>query len=62
MPIHEMVVAGVTEGGSQNVIGMPKGTAFLEYITGIKVYQSASNKSLIPSGTIFKVYGIRIYE
>lgn len=57
-PITARAVAGTSEGNSQNLQSMPK-LFSLYAITEYKIYQSGSTKSLIPSGAIIDLYGIR---
>lgn len=58
MPIEEMVVIGSSEGNTANMQMMPK-HLIVKSIYGIRIYQSASTKSLIPAGSRLTVYGIR---
>ena len=57
-PITVRSVVGSSEGNTQNLQAMPKIFA-LDVITAFRIYQSGSTKSLIPSGAIIDMYGIR---
>lgn len=58
MPITCEAIISIHEGNTQYVKGMPK-PFIIDYITSFRIYQSASNKSLIPAGSNLKVYGVR---
>ncbi len=59
MPVSIWTSIGSSEGNSGNVLSMPKPTIVTK-IVGFRVYQSASDKSLVPSGTRMRIYGIRV--
>ena len=58
-PPFMMVVVGASEGNSQNAQTMPKIRSDIGAINMFKIYQSGSTKSLIPSGSVAKLYGRR---
>ena len=58
-PITIFSTVAVADGNTQRVDSMVK-NLILDSIKSFKVYQSASDKTLIPSGSTFYVYGIRI--
>lgn len=59
MPLFELSVSGTSEGNTRNAEMMPKVDTFADYITSYKVYQTAADKSYIPSGAVLKVFGVR---
>lgn len=58
-PLKTLTVIGTSEGNTQNAIMMPKNLTTYKYIEGFKIYQSATTKSLIPSGSRLIIFGIR---
>lgn len=58
MPMEQIVINAVSDGNTQNVVSMIK-QSIAKSITGIRIYQSGSTKSLIPAGSRLRVYGIR---
>lgn len=58
-PISATTISASSEGGSQNLQMMTKDSYIAEYITSLRIYQSGTGKSLIPSGANLKLYGIR---
>ena len=60
-PLSTESISSSSEGSTQTINGMPKKVQ-AKYITSIKFYQSASTKSLVPSGAKLTVWGIRYDE
>lgn len=58
MPMEQTVINAVSDANTQNIISMSK-QSIAKSITGIRIYQSGSTKSLIPAGSRLRVYGIR---
>jgi len=58
-PISATTISASSEGSSQNLQMMTKDSYIAEYITSLRIYQSGTGKSLIPSGANLKLYGIR---
>ena len=58
-PVEVTSVAAVDPGNTQSMYAMPK-DILVDYVTFVRLYQSASNKSFIPSGANMKLYGKRI--
>jgi hypothetical protein len=57
-PLEAYSVAATSDGNSQNTLSMPK-QLIAKSITGFRIYQSGSTKTLIPAGANLKLYGIR---
>lgn len=58
MPMEQIVINAVSDGNTQSIVSMVK-QSIAKSITGIRIYQSGSTKSLIPAGSRLKIYGIR---
>lgn len=58
-PLYNMSVVATGSANTNSCSSMVKNTTFAQYIRGFRVYQSASNKSLVPAGSNIKIYGIR---
>lgn len=58
MPVVPTAIMATGAGNTQNIQSMVR-PEIINAITGFRVYQSGSTKSLIPSGSYIKIYGIR---
>ena len=60
-PFEVRVISAIGEGSTNNLTSMIKNQGY-KYLTDIKYYQSGSTKSLVPSGTVAKLYGRRYLD